>query len=132
MVSVAALAAYLAGINALVILATPGLCLAAVIVHQLDWVGGVPEDRADDGLPVASIDPVTGPLERHQARIRNRLGQRLAVLKRDHRIGGPVDHQGRRGDRGQGLVGAPVVREGIVVLSGGEVVCPRDVAGCSA
>jgi len=132
MVSVAALAAYLAGINALVILATPGLAWRrSSSPSSIGW-GGVPEDRADDGLPVASIDPVTGPLERHQARIRNRLGQRLAVLKRDHRIGGPVDHQGRRGDRGQGLVGAPVVREGIVVLSGGEVVCPRDVAGCSA
>jgi hypothetical protein len=46
---------------------------------------------------------VTRSLERQQLRIGDLVGQRLAGLEREHRIRGPVDHQCRRGDRGQRL-----------------------------
>src|SRR3954447_9112361 len=60
---------------------------------------GVLEDRADDVSPVGSIYAVTGSLERQQPRIWNLRRQRLAVLEREHRIRGAVDHERGHGDR---------------------------------
>ena len=61
------------------------------------------EDRPRGDIPVGSIDPVTGSLQRQQPRAGDLVGQRLAVLEREHRIRGAVDHQRRHGDRGQRL-----------------------------
>ena len=43
------------------------------------------------------------------------LCEHLAVCDREHGIGGAVDHRGRDRDGGQGLVGAVVGREDVVV-----------------
>ena len=47
----------------------------------------------DHRLPVGALDAVPGALERQQSRARDLLGQRLAVLEREHRIGGAVDRR---------------------------------------
>ena len=59
------------------------------------------EDPAADRRPIGSIDPVAGVLKPKQPRTRDLPGERLAVLEREHRIRGAVDHQRRDIDLGQ-------------------------------
>src|SRR4051794_12040997 len=91
-------------------------------------LAGVAEDRLRDRVPVGPVDPVTGSLQRDQPRTRDLRGQRLTVREREHWISGSVDDERRRRDRGERLVYALVGPDGIVVLRGGEVARPLDVA----
>ena len=83
--------------------------------------GRVVEDGADDGVPVGSIDAVTGSLQRQQGRPGYLLRQGLAVLEWEHRVRGAVNHERGRGDRRQRLARRLVARDGVVVLRRGEV-----------
>ena len=85
-------------------------------------------DRRDDGLPVRSFDAVAGSLEHQQPRTRDLLGQGLAMLEREHRVGRAVDHQRGRADRGQRLPERGIVPDSVVVLQRREVACALDVA----
>ena len=64
---------------------------------------GVHEDRVGDGLPVGSLDSVSGSLEREQPCTGNFPGERLSVLEREHRVIRAVNQQRGDGDRGQRL-----------------------------
>ena len=69
-------------------------------------MGGVLDDRSHDRLPVGSVDAVAGPVERQQSRVGDRFGERLAVREWEHRVGGAVDDQCGRGDRGEIRMGS--------------------------
>ena len=86
------------------------------------------EDRADDRLPIESLDPVAGILEPEQHGAGDLPRQRLAVLDREHRIGGSVDDQGWLGDRGKRRTLAFVLGDEVVVVSGGDVAGAADFA----
>lgn len=88
---------------------------------------GMGEDRLDDRLPVGSVDPVARAFQGQQPCGRDFFGERLAVPEREQGIRGSMDHQGGHGDRRQRLSRWPAVREGVVVLYGGEVVRTLDV-----
>jgi hypothetical protein len=63
----------------------------------------------------------------HHAPVGDLVGERLAVLKREHRIRGAVDDQCRRRDRRQRVMRDVALGGDGVVLRRGEVVRPGDV-----
>ena len=74
------------------------------------------DDGLDDRVPVGSVDAVAGSLERQQRRVGDLFGERLAVCEWEHRVGGAVDDQCGRGDRGQIRMGPVIIRKQLVVL----------------
>ena len=74
------------------------------------------DDRMNDRVPVGSVDAVAGSVERQQRCVGDLFGERLAVCEWEHRVGGAVDDQCGRGDRGEIRMGPVVVRKHVVVL----------------
>jgi hypothetical protein len=73
-------------------------CLAAVIVRQFDWVGRYVRGSRGRWSPSRFGRPRDRPPRASAGWHRESPRPCLAVLKREHRIRGPVDDQGRRGD----------------------------------
>src|SRR3954453_2595896 len=85
------------------------------------------ENRGDDHLPVVPIETVTGTLRSEELGTGNVRGQNLAMLEREHRVGGAVDDERRGSDRRQAVRRSVAVGYEVVVLHRGEVARPLEV-----
>jgi hypothetical protein len=85
-------------------------------------------NRASDAVVIGGVDPVPRAPELEHPRREDLLHQRLPVGEREHRVGRPVDHERRRGDRRQRFAPSLSVVNEVVIAHRREVPCPLDLA----